>query len=197
MFQSECTSCGSQTQQAVNLSNLPVTKLNKRIKTVEAKKEPVVISKKKKNRLVEKTEEVVVPEPIVEPVEWDVVKLNDNISVRLTLVTREIQKKAFDLFLETYKDNLDNVTDAQKTINITTSLYALCIKSIITPEGEDTDLPLEEKIFLLDNIQQKEHDLLSQWFESNDFGIDFSFDVKCSHCGYTEKKAVPVENFFY
>ncbi len=197
MFQSECTSCGSQTQQAVNLSNLPVTKLNKRIKTVDVKKEPVVISKKKKNRLVEKTEEVVVPEPIVEPVEWDVVKLNDNISVRLTLVTREIQKKAFDLFLETYKDNLDNVTDAQKTINITTSLYALCIKSIITPEGEDTDLPLEEKIFLLDNIQQKEHDLLSQWFESNDFGIDFSFDVKCSHCGYTEKKAVPVENFFY
>lgn len=199
MFQTECASCGSQTQQAINLSELPVTKLKKTQKVEPKKQAAPTVSKHKKIKLVEKTEEneEIIPEKIVEPSEWGVVKLNDKISVRLTLVTREIQQKAFDMFSEKHKDNIKDINDVQKTIDITTSLYALCMKSIITPEGEETDLPLEEKIFLLDNIQQSEHDKISKWFESNDFGIDFSFDVKCSHCGYSERKAVPVENFFY
>lgn len=201
MFQTECASCGSQTQQAINLSELPVTKLNV-TKKVEPKKQPApvpTVNKHKKLKIVEKTEDVeeTAPEKTDRPIEWDIVKLNDKISVRLTLVTREIQQKAFNMFSEKHKDDINSVNDIQKTIDITTSLYALCIKSIITPEGEEADLPLEEKIFLLDNIQQTEHDKISKWFDANDFGIDFSFDVKCSHCGYTERKAVPVENFFY
>lgn len=199
MFQTECASCGSQTQQSINLSELPVTKLIT-TKKVETKKQPIpTTGKHKKIKLIEKTEDTdeTTQENNVESMDWDVVKLNDKISVRLTLVTREIQQKAFDIFSEKHKDNIDGINDIQKAFDITTSLYALCMKSIITPEGEETDLPLEEKIFLLDNIQQSEHDKISKWFDINDFGIDFSFDIKCSHCGYTEKKAVPVENFFY
>lgn len=194
-FQTECTSCGSQTQQSINLSSLPVTKLNKSTKKQESIRP--MVNKQKKNRLVEKTDNVEIMSPEPEITEWDVVKLNDNISVRLSLVTREMQKTAFSLFMNKHGNNIDNVSDVEKTIDITTTLYALCVTGIITPEGEENDLPLEERIFLLDNIQQSEQDKISQWFDSNDFGIDFSFDVRCSHCGYTEKKAVPVENFFY
>lgn len=202
-FQTICTSCASQTQQAVNLSDLTVTKLNKAPTKVviEEKKEPVVVTTKpKKGKLVEKEEEeikpkVVVTKPLVKSTEWDVVQLNDNISIRLKLVTREMQQLSYDIFKEKHKDQ--EVGEIEKTIDITTTLYALAISGVITPEGEESDLPLEERIFLLNNIQQSEQDKISKWFDDNDFGIDFSFDVKCKHCNFTERRAVPVENFFY
>lgn len=194
-FQSICASCGSQTQQNINLSNLPLTKLNKHTKSIETKKVTPSV-KVKKNKLVEKTDETPTT-PIIEQEinEWDVVKINDNISVRLSLVTRALQQEAFDLFKVNHP-NVDNISDIEKTLDITTLLYALSIKSVITPEGEE-ELPLEEKVFLLDNIQQQEQEKISKWYDNNDFGIDFSFGVICTHCGYKEKKAVPVESFFY
>lgn len=202
-FQTICTSCGSQSQQAVNLSDLTVTKLDKAPTKVviEEKKEPVVtVVKPKKGRLVEKEEEEIKPKvisktPVVKTEEWDVVQLNDNISVRLKLVTREMQQLSHDIFKEKYKNK--DVSEIEKTIDIATTLYALAISGVITPEGEETNLPLDEKIFLLNNIQQSEQDKISKWFEDNDFGIDFSFDVKCKHCDFTERRVVPVENFFY
>lgn len=200
-FQTICASCGSQTQQNINLTNLLVTKLTKGNKSVETKKVSLPSTiKPKKNKLVEKTDENPDEKPEIitkqETNEWDVVKINDNISVRLTLVTRALQQEAFDLFKANHP-NVDNVSDIEKTLDITTLLYALSIKSIITPEGEESDVPLEEKVFLLDNIRQEEQEKISKWYDKNDFGIDFSFDVPCTHCGYKEKKAVPVESFFY
>jgi uncharacterized protein (UPF0179 family) len=208
-FQTMCTSCDSQSQQNINLSSLPVTKLTKKKKTIEieAKELPIVkpTSKQKKGKLVSKIDEddieekIVVLEETTKPtktIDWDIVELNDNISVRMTLVTRELQKQAYDIFKSKHTD-IAKIGDVEKTLEMTTILFALCIKGIITPEGEDTDVPLEEKIFLLDNIQQSEHEKISKWFEDNDFGIDFSFDAVCAHCGFKERRGVPVENFFY
>jgi hypothetical protein len=210
-FQTVCTSCGSQSQQNINLSNLPVTKLTKRNKIVELEiKEtppPKTISKPKKGKLISKIddEEDSIEETAVEleekskshkTIDWDIVKLNDNISVRLILVTRELQHKAFEIFKSKHTD-IEKVSEIERTLEMTTLLYALCIKGIITPEGEETNIPLEEKVFLLDNIQQSEQEKISKWFEDNDFGIDFSFDTVCAHCGFKEHKGVPVENFFY
>lgn len=191
-FQTECTSCGSQSQQIININDLPVTKL-KKLQKVNEKKSDSTLKKSVKGKLVEKTPKE--PEIITRD-DWDVVKLNDNISVRLELVKREHQKKSFDVFKSQNPDDT-KISDIEKTIKITTLLYALCIKGIITPEGEETDLPIDEKVFFLDNIQQSEQEKISKWFENNEFGLDFSFDVICKHCGYKERKAVPVENFFY
>ena len=209
-FQTMCTSCGSQSQQNINLSNLPVTRLSKKQKTVEVeiKETPPhkTTSKPKKGKLVSKIDdEDSIDEKIIaldekpkstKNVAWDIVELNDNISVRLLLVTRDLQKRAYDTFKSKHPD-FTKISELERTVDITTLLYALCLKSIITPEGEDDDLPLEEKVFLLDNIPQSEHEKISNWFENNDFGIDFSFDTLCAHCGYKERKEVPVENFFY
>lgn len=203
-FQTICTSCGSQTQQAINLSDLPVVKLNKLMKPVEKPVLPQpaiqVKSKKSKVSVKEKEEVVVEAPPIVEQpekIDWNIVKLNDNIAVRLNLVTRKIQQEAFDFFKAKHNNNIEGVSDIEKTLDVTTTLYALCIKSIITPEGEESDIPLDERIFLLDNIKQEEQEKISKWFDDNNFGIEFSFETKCIHCGHSEKKEVPVENFFY
>lgn len=207
-FQTVCTSCGSQSQQNINLSNLPVTKLTKKNKIVEIETKEITsikpVSKPKKGKLVSKIddEDNIEEKPKEEKpkdtktVDWDVVVLNDNISVRLVLVTRELQHQAFEIFKSKHVD-IEKVGEIERTLEMTTLLYALCIKGIITPEGEETDVPLEEKIFLLDNIQQSEQEKISNWFENNDFGIDFSFDTTCAHCGFKERKGVPVENFFY
>lgn len=198
-FQSICSNCKSQTQHSVNLNDLKVKKLKKTsnvIKTIE-EAENIVSKKQKKGKFIEKT--VDEPKKQIETTninEWDVVKLNENISVKLTLVTRELQQKAFDLFMELYKDK-ENVNDVERTLEITTFLYALSLIDIITPDGIDTNLPLEEKIFFLNNLQQSETEKISKWFEDNDFGIDFTFEVKCRHCEHVEVRAVPIENFFY
>jgi hypothetical protein len=202
-FQTVCTSCGSQTQQAINLTNLPVTKLNNIISKSKQKTvvKPTPSQAKPKKKIVmvgETVEDNIIEEPIINipDNEWDVVKINDNISVRLNLVTRNIQQEAFNYFKQKHED-INKVSEIEKTLDVTTTLYALCIKGVITPEGEETDLPLEERIFLLDNIKQEEQEEISKWFDKNNFGIEFSFDAKCLHCGHTEKKEVPVENFFY
>jgi len=190
-FQTECTSCGSQTQQMLKLSELTVTTLTKK---VEKKSEEVINKQTKKRSLVEKKKEYI-KVPTISIDGWDIVKLNDNISVRLSLVTRNMQKQAIDMINDKHKG--EDISEIQKTLELTTVLYGLSIKSIITPEGEEDNLPLEDKIFLLDNIQQSEQEKISEWYDKNEFGIDFSFDVECAQCHYKEKKAVPVENFFY
>jgi hypothetical protein len=210
-FQTVCTSCGSQSQQNINLSNLPVTKLTLQKRSIEIKPEvketPMVKTpnKPKKGKLVVKTEEepeeenIVVVEETPTPtktIDWDIVELNDNISIRMTLVTRDLQKQAYDMFKSKHPD-IEKVGDVERTLEMTTLLFALCIKGIITPEGEESDVSLEEKMFLLDNIQQSEYEKISKWFEDSDFGIDFSFDATCVHCGFKERRGVPVENFFY
>ena len=201
-FQTICTSCSSQTQQVLNLSNLTVAKLNKGF--IIKAEEPVITpairpskQKKGKLKLAEETQEEITPVEISVPdvIEWNIVKINDHISVKLDLVTRSMQQEAFDIFMEKHKNG--TIRELERTLDITTMLYALSINSVITPDGEDTDLSLEEKVFLLDNIRQEEQEKISKWFDDHDFGLDFSFDVRCSHCGFTEKKAVPVENFFY
>jgi hypothetical protein len=198
-FQSICTSCKSQTQHSINLNDLKVKTLKKTKQIVEVikKDEDIVPKKQKKGKFIEKIDEETKPQIVINTTnEWDVVKLNENISVKLTLVTRELQQKAFDLFTELYKDK-ENINDVERTLEITTFLYALSIVDIITPDGVDTDLPIEEKIFFLDNLQQDETEKISKWFEENDFGIDFTFEAKCRHCENVEVRSVPLENFFY
>jgi hypothetical protein len=106
-----------------------------------------------------------------------------------------MQKEAIKRFNDSHND--EEVSEIQRTLEITTFLYALSIVSITTPNGTDENLSLEDRIFFLDNIQQSEQELITSWFDKNDFGIDFSFDVVCNQCKNAETKAVPVENFFY
>lgn len=202
-FQTVCTSCSSQTNQVLDITKLVVTKLNLTPSTADnvvlPTKKKIVRSKSKITEVVPEQQDTfdtsmitVTKAPVLS---WDVVKLNDNISVKLSLITRGMQQEAFDIFKSIHKD--EEVSDVRKAVEMADLLFALSIQSIITPDGEDKDISLEDKIYFLNNIQQSELETLSGWYDKNDFGIDFSFDVVCAHCGYSERKAVPVENFFY
>ena len=182
-FQSKCSKCDSQSAQNINLSKLTVKKLE----TPLAKKVVKPIAKKG-SKTVEIIEEVK-SDNITE--EWNVVKLNENLKIRLSHITRKMQKDLREYL------NSKNLTDHQKEIEEATSLYSFAIMSVITPEGEETNLSIDDKVYLIDNIPQGEIDKISNWFENNDFGVDFSFDVVCAHCQNVEKKVIPLDNFFF
>ncbi|HRR48413.1 MAG TPA: hypothetical protein P5293_00335 [Bacteroidales bacterium] len=193
-FQTVCPSCGSQSLQTVNLSEMPVKVLElnkKKVKTPE-----ISASKKKKTQsLQEVKEESMLEEapPQKDVSEPDIVKINDNISVRMSLITRGMQKQA----MEWVKVNYPEVSDAEKAIHTMTAILALAIQGIITPDGEEKDLSIEDRIYLLDSLTEQEEVKLPKWFEKYDFGVDFSINIKCPQCGYQSKRDVPLEDFFF
>ncbi len=189
-FQTTCSKCGSQTQHVIDLSKLKTKTLNR----YEKKTQPIKKSIKK-GKLIDLSEEKIEVQTNDHKTSWDEVVVNDKISVKLHLITRNMQKEAIKRFNDSHND--EEVSEIQRTIEITTFLYALSIVSITTPNGTDENLSLEDRIFFLDNIQQSEQELITSWFDKNDFGIDFSFNVVCNQCKNAETKAVPVENFFY
>jgi len=175
-FKSMCPSCNSQSLQTVDLQKLPVKKLN------ISKPKPVVKGKK---GVIEVKETNVVDD-------WNVVKLNDKISIRVMPVTRGIQMEAAEIMRNSFPD----ASMVEKAVNVSTIIYALAIQEIITPEGVDKDVSLEDKIYLLDNITQGELENLTNWFDKNDFGVDFAFDIVCPQCHLKVRRDVPMEDFF-
>jgi len=124
--------------------------------------------------------------------DWNVIKINDNISVRVKITTRKMQRDVMDLI-----NKETDLTDMQKMAKMSTLLYAEAIEEIITPAGIDKNLPLEERSEFIDSLLEKDVELISDWFEKHKFGVEFKFDIKCLHCGYKEVKEIPLESFFF
>lgn len=121
------------------------------------------------------------------------VKINDNITIELGHIKRKDQIEAFKLV-----DMLPKLTETQKMAEITLYTYAHAIKTIITPDGEEGDVSIKDKVFLLNNISQDDYTKATEWFEKNNFGTDFTYTTKCVHCDcFEEKKDIPVSNFFF
>jgi hypothetical protein len=181
-FQTKCPSCSSQSQQNINLGNLPVVRLDHADKPKAAKRSPKI-------REVKDDETI---QTNVQSNNWNVVELDKNISVRLSFVTREMQRTAMDTVTA-----MKDLSDTQKSVELSTLLFALSIMEIITPDGVDKDLLLEDRQYLIDNVSQDTLEKISDWYTKHDFGVKFSFDTKCIQCGYTENKVIPLESFFF
>ncbi len=195
-FQTVCPSCSSQSLQTVNLSEMPVKVLELNKKKIKAPEMPA--PKKKRTQSLQEVKAESVPEQPQSAVqedtsEPDVVEVNDRISVRMSLITRGMQKQAMDWVKSTYPD----VSDAEKAIHTMTAILALAIRGIITPDGEEKDLSIEDRVYLLDALTEQEEVKLPKWFEKYDFGVDFSINIKCPQCGYQSKRDVPLEDFFF
>jgi len=123
------------------------------------------------------------------------VKVNDNITVELDFVKRIDQKIAID-FVE---EGGSEAQGMQRLAEISVVATAQAVKSIVTPEGTDDDLPLEDRVYLLDNLSQQEFETVTAWFEKNSYGVDFEFELKCHHepCDFNQKIEIPIENFFF
>jgi len=184
-FQTKCPKCDSQTMHSINLGDLPLKKLDKGI--VKKKTQPP--NKKGKKPVI-----TFVEEDSNSVDDWNVVQINDKLSVRLDLLTRNAQLKA--LYMLKDMTNESELTDIQKTIMLSTIMNAVCIKSVIIPEGEQ-EISTKDAIYLLDNLTQDEMSKIVNWFESKDYGLDFTMKIKCEHCDEESVREIPLDNFFY
>ena len=122
----------------------------------------------------------------------NVIKIDNNLSVKLSHVTRGMQKNA----IKSIK-NMKQMNNTQRATEMALATHASAVISIVTPEGEITEPSIEDSRYLLDNISTESYTDIRDWFDKYDFGMDFTFEIKCSSCDKSERVDVPVENFFF
>lgn len=121
----------------------------------------------------------------------DIVKLDDDISVRMDFPRRRDQKLAFEIMNEA-----GEITEAQRTAELGVLVTALTMQSVITPTGEDEKVSIDDRIYLLENISTQMYEKIANWTTTN-FGVDFSTTIKCKNCKFEKVIDIPPENFFF
>jgi hypothetical protein len=123
------------------------------------------------------------------------IKLDDNLSVEVCLITRNLQKEATELV------NLmvaaGEIKEDDVYMNEVVFGYILSIQKIITPDGTIDKPDLEQKVMLFKDGPQLFYDNIIEWFNKLDFGVDFTNIITCVHCGNETKESITLQNFFY
>lgn len=125
------------------------------------------------------------------PEENSEVELRNGIKVKLKHITRKDQKQIDAKSLKGLSD-----TGLFAEMQILTS--AIGIQSVITEEhGEEIDLNLNDRKFLIENIPTGEFEKIRNWYEDNFFGIEFKYNIVCPHCRNEVKIDIPLESAFF
>ncbi len=119
------------------------------------------------------------------------VVLDDDISVRMDFPRRRDQKLAYEIIREA-----GDISDAQRTAELGVIVTALTMQSVITPEGEDNKVSIDDRIYLLENISTTMYEKIATWSTTN-FGVDFTVTIKCKSCKHEKVLDIPPENFFF
>ena len=122
----------------------------------------------------------------------NVVKIDDNVSVKVGHTTRKAQKEAYALMKKK-----KGLSEMQKSTEMSIYTHAYNIESITVPEGEIKDSNIEEKKYFLENIPSQGYEKVRDWFKDNDFGVEFKFDIECNGCKKVEIVDIPVDDFFF
>jgi hypothetical protein len=107
--------------------------------------------------------------------------LSEEISLFITHITRGQQKAA-------YKDIDAKLPLKQLQAEMALNSVAASISEIETPDGLEKDLKFKDQKYIMDNLSFNIFDDIKKWYDENDFGIDLSYDVKCTHCDFKSKK---------
>ena len=118
------------------------------------------------------------------------VKLNDNISVKLNHVKRGDQKLAYSHI------NTENMNDSQLQTEMALITHACGIETVTTPHGAESNLSVEDKMYLLENVSTEMYEKIRNWYDESNYGTSFNTEIKCV-CGHKEKVDVPLDNFFF
>lgn len=122
------------------------------------------------------------------------VRLDDNITVVLELITRNTGIRASNLVKEFVKSG--KYKENNKALDETILSYLLSITNIITPGGSIDNPDINQILVLFEQGPSFFYDNIVKWYELLDFGVEFKIDLVCPHCQKKEKIEVPLENFF-
>lgn len=117
------------------------------------------------------------------------IKLDDNIAVELQILTRGVQKAA-----ATKVDK--DLEYQQKMIDQALWSHALCIKKIVTPDGESAPTP-EDAYEFVNIIPEGLYEKIRDWFVNLNFGVEFKYKMKCDRCTATDEVEISLESFLF
>lgn len=115
--------------------------------------------------------------------------LNDKVILTIDHITREEQEESLQCI------DLNNENVHEKELDIRINYLAACIKQIETPEGIE-DIDIKGKMDFLSDLPGNEYDKIKEWFENNEFGVDFTMTINCPHCDNKNTKELTLNNFF-
>lgn len=118
----------------------------------------------------------------------ETISINKDISVVVGHIKRKEQAEASSMVPK-------QGTRTQKVTEMALFTHAAGIKKVITPDDEEIP-SLEDRKFLLENVPTSNYDKIRNWFDENNFGVEFLVEYNCPTCGYKEVIDVPLDNFF-
>ena len=117
--------------------------------------------------------------------------LNDGIKIKLKHIVRGEQKQINPRIFK-------GLSETQMNAEMQLFTNSLGIESVTTPDfGEETELTIEDRKFLIENIPTNEYEKILNWYEENFFGIKFETQFSCVHCRHTENINIPLEQAFF
>jgi len=116
-------------------------------------------------------------------------RINEHVSVQVDFPKRKDQIMAYE-----YSKSKD-FSERELEVEMATSIFAFCMKKVFA-DGEEVDVNIEDKLYIIDNMNSNILDEMREWFEDKDFGVDFEIEIGCSHCEFKEKQRIPLSDFF-
>jgi len=135
-----------------------------------------------------------VTRPLSDDQDYKIV-LDDNITIEVGLISRDVIKKAESIVDKLIKDKA--YKEGDKMLDESIMSYVLSIKKIITPAGEIDNPDIETNLLLFKSPAPLSfYDKMAKWYDELEFGMDFKFNIECTHCQNKEEIQVTLENFF-
>lgn len=119
------------------------------------------------------------------------IEIDDKVSISLDFFKRQDQIEAEKILL-----SRTDIPSDLREVEYGTFVQASAIKTAKTPEGEETP-SMEDKVWFLDNLNEKKYEKITQWYEDNKFGMDLNVKFTCPHCNYVEKSEVDPGDIFF
>ena len=120
----------------------------------------------------------------------NVLEVNSNLKFEVDYPTRG------DQVLAVRRTKGRKLSPTEKSIEVQMGTFASSVKRVHTPDGVVEDAPLDDKIFILDNITSGKFEEFGAWYEEHDFGIEFKVACSCHGCGDEQNLDIPLSDFF-
>ena len=127
-------------------------------------------------------------------IESGIVSMSDTLQFELDFPTRGDQKFAYDYVMSNGEVSPADITK-DMLLDIAVAMYAKSVRKVIVNGTEQTSVPIEDIIYVIENVKTEIFENIKKWFEINTFGVNFKGKVKCIN-QHEKTIEIPIENFF-
>ena len=118
----------------------------------------------------------------------------DQVKVHLRHMKRKHQKK--DITPNYFSKSM---SESQTGYMFQVLFHACAIDKIETPSGIDEDIPMEDRVYFIENIPMEHMEIIKDKVNDMSFGWKLQNKVKCVHpdCGFEHTEEIPIQQNFF